>query len=412
MPVPEGGSLRSWCWCGPAGPNPCADRGDQAYISHRQAKYSRCTMQKASLAAVLGLALVAAASAGAPGPAWHQLAGYTFEQYKMDFAKAYGSMAEEAVRRNNFNAALARIRSHNADASKSWKMGVNQFTDLPEGETRAMLGYHKQLGALRRANPPSSTLKWESVRRQGADNAANEEASWLPSQVDWRKDGVVSDVKNQGMCGSCWAFAAAEALESQMALKTGYLYTLSVQEFVSCMPNERKCGGTGGCSGAIPQLAFDFALENGLVDEWSYAYQSFHGDDTNSENCGAFQKDSLAVGHVTGHYDLPENDQGALMEAVAFDGPVSVSVDASAWHTYEEGVFDGCNQTNPDINHAVQLVGYGTDKSGGDYWLVRNSWGPSWGSPDSSGCAVRAHHAAAPTPTPWTAPAARAARRR
>lgn len=103
-------------------------------------------MQKASLAAVLGLALVAAASAGAPGPAWHQLAGYTFEQYKMDFAKAYGSMAEEAVRRNNFNAALARIRSHNADASKSWKMGVNQFTDLPEGETRAMLGYHKQLG--------------------------------------------------------------------------------------------------------------------------------------------------------------------------------------------------------------------------------------------------------------------------
>lgn len=201
----------------------------------------------------------------------------------------------------------------------------------------------------------------------------------MPSQVDWRKDGVVSDVKNQGMCGSCWAFAAAEALESHMALKTGYLYTLSVQEYVSCMPNERKCGGAGGCKGAVPQLAFDFAMDNGIVDEWSYSYQSFHGDDTNSGYCDSFQRDSLATAHVTGHYDLPQNDQDALMEAIAFDGPVSVSVDASKWHFYEGGVFDGCNQTSPDINHAVQLVGYGTDKTDGDYWLVRNSWGPSWG---------------------------------
>lgn len=87
----------------------------------------------------------------------------------------------------------------------------------------------------------------------------------LPASVDWRDSGVVTDVKNQGFCGSCWTFSATEALESAVAIATGELYTFSEQEFVSCVENPDECGGTGGCDGATMELAFEYAMENGMT---------------------------------------------------------------------------------------------------------------------------------------------------
>jgi cathepsin L len=215
----------------------------------------------------------------------------------------------------------------------------------------------------------------------------------LPDSIDWRsKGGVTTPVKNQGGCGSCWAFAATAALESHIALKTNKLFSLSVQELVSCAPNPKKCGGAGGCTGSTPELAFDFVAKHGVVEEWSFGYQSYHGkhvnctimpDDNASLLRGAKDGDSTvrgAVASIVGFSNLPSNHYATLLAAVATVGPVAVAVAASGWSYYKSGVFDDDKDQTRGIYHAVVLEGYGTDQeTGQDYWLIRNSWGPRWG---------------------------------
>ena len=229
-----------------------------------------------------------------------------------------------------------------------------------------------------------------------------EDVSKLPTSVDWRTEGIVSPVKDQGGCGSCWAFASTAALESHVALQTGLLYSLSTQELVSCVPNPHKCGGTGGCGGSTSQLAYDFlSTKGGVVEEDAFGYQSYHGA---SIDCAVEDKDTGvvrgAVAKIDGYAETPLNDYKAVMNAVAKHGPVVVSVAAVPWSYYSGGVFDPDEDDEPsktvdgnddastgnvssmknDIDHAVVLVGYGTDeKTGLDYWLVRNSWSPKWG---------------------------------
>jgi len=188
---------------------------------------------------------------------------------------------------------------------------------------------------------------------------------------------VVTAVKDQGHCGSCWTFAATECLESIVAIETGTLFTLSEQEFVSCVLNPDECGGTGGCEGATMELAYEYAEANGLVTEWTTPYTSYNGVDG---NCTLGNADlPVRVAGISGYEVTAQNDYGELMHAIANVGPVGITVDASKWSSYAGGVFDGCNQESPELDHGVLLVGYGTDPVAGDYWLVRNSWGPVWG---------------------------------
>jgi len=200
----------------------------------------------------------------------------------------------------------------------------------------------------------------------------------LPKHVDWREKGVVTAVKDQGMCGSCWTFAATSAIESHYAIATGEVEDLSEQQILDCTPNPKHCGGTGGCQGGTAQLAFDqIRRQGGLSTEWTYPYRSYFGDDF--DNCGFNASRTKPVATVKDYVNLPSNDYLSLMEALAFKGPVVVSVDATNFRDYEEGVFDGCNMEDPVINHAVVAVGYGTDDEHGDYFIVRNSWGPKYG---------------------------------
>ena len=209
---------------------------------------------------------------------------------------------------------------------------------------------------------------------------ADEVAAWeaLPDAWDWRDHGVVSAAKDQGRCGSCWAFASAEAMESHWALASGHLEDLSIQQILDCTPNPQHCGGTGGCHGSIPQLAFaQIDEQGGLAGEWSYGYTSYSGKD--APEC-AFAPEKLhatsSARGKTATVQLPSNQAAPLMQALVKFGPVPVSVDAGSWHLYKGGVWDKCNQKEPTLDHAVNLVGYGTDaKTGEDYWLVRNSWG-------------------------------------
>lgn len=198
----------------------------------------------------------------------------------------------------------------------------------------------------------------------------------LPASLDWRDKNVVTPVKNQGGCGSCWAFSTAETLESHIAIATGKAPGIySPQEFVDCAPNPDQCGGTGGCQGSTQPLGFKYAMSAGVISESSYPYKG------RTNKCGT--AGIAPVAKITNYTLLPANNYSALMNAVATVGPIAISAAAEPWQLYEGGVYNG--KCGYDVDHAIQLVGYGNGETKGlkkqkmDYWLVRNSWGGSWG---------------------------------
>jgi cathepsin L len=205
----------------------------------------------------------------------------------------------------------------------------------------------------------------------------------LPASVDWRF--AATPVKDQGRCGSCWAFASIAALESHLFIQSGLLFSLSEQELVSCAPNHRDCGGEGGCAGATAVQAYNHIHKRGIVQEWKFGYQSYNGDKINCTLSPPNSNSSYVEGAIATIDDfliLPENNYTVMMNAIAKVGPVVISVAAAEWHLYQRGVFrrNFTHARDSDIDHAVVLMGYGTDiETGEDYWLVRNSWSPLWG---------------------------------
>jgi cathepsin L len=193
--------------------------------------------------------------------------------------------------------------------------------------------------------------------------------SALPSSLDWREKGVVTPVKDQGQCGGCWSFSSAETSESMVAIATGKLMVFSEQQILSCSTNPLQCGGTGGCSGATQEIAFNYSAQAGLTLEKDYPYRAQTG------RCDATKIKPAA--HIKGYVYLPPNNYSALMNAVVSAGPIAVSGAAEPWQSYESGVFESSCGT--DVDHAIVLVGYGTDSDGKDYWLIRNSWSAGWG---------------------------------
>jgi len=298
-------------------------------------------------------------------PKWNELEGYTFTNFVSDFNRNYATKDEFEMRKNLFETRIRDIIRHNKDTTKTWKRGVNEFSDLTEQEFNVRLGVRREMLYQTRKHE-AHVLQKETPAHLLKD---------LPAEVDWRQKGIVTPVKDQGSCGSCWSFAAAQSIESQWALATGELYELSEQNILGCTENPKQCGGTGGCGGATSELAFETVIANGIASEWTYPYISYHGQ---NYQCEFSPKSTPPVANITSYVVLATNEYAPLLEAVATVGPIAISVDAGAWGDYESGIFNGCNQTNPVINHGVQLVGYGTD-NGADYWLVRNSWAPSWG---------------------------------
>lgn len=192
----------------------------------------------------------------------------------------------------------------------------------------------------------------------------------LPKEVDWTKKGVVARVKNQGSCGSCWAFSAVAAMESANAIKNGKLVELSEQELIDCSYNE----GNRGCEGGWMHKAFQYVIDNhGIDTESSYIYQA------KDQKC---QKENKTIGAtITKYINVTEKSEAALRRAVAKFGPVSVAIDAGSpyFSAYKSGVFDYENCSQDSLNHGVVAVGYGKTEDGKEYWLVKNSWGKVWG---------------------------------
>jgi len=292
---------------------------------------------------------------------------YKFNDFVEKYNKKYETTEEFMDRLKVFTENVKEIEAHNNRRDISWRKGINQFSDLTAQEFKAI---HAS-GLVNVVKRQSDESNYYSSNLKPMSD--------LPESKDWRDEGIISDVRAQGNCGSCWAFATAEQLESYLALKTGKLTSISPQHITSCAPNPLKCGGTGGCYGSLTEIGFTYAQLMGVLSEEDFPYTS--GETGETGECTYDANTQTAAVYVRGYETLPHNSLEAVMNHVATVGPLGISVDASVWHSYEGGIFDGCSyEENIEINHGVQLVGYGTDaETGTDYWIVRNSWGPEWG---------------------------------
>jgi len=327
------------------------------------------TMPRRSLALTLAGSIASSGSALVP----HQ--GYNFDAFTADFNRRYETGTTEYGRRKEiFESRLSSILAHNADSSNTWTREINDFADFTNEEFRnsGRLGLNRKL-ARQFAGSSAAPLA-----DSPAAPSANVGVRALPSSWDWRDKGVISSVKDQGHCGSCWAFATTETVESHVALGSqNTLEVLSPQQLVSCAPNPLHCGGVGACEGSVPEVAYQYIQLYGMVTEWMYPYTSYFGK---SDSCSFNGTKTAAVISISGYQKLPPNSYQAVLDALVHVGPLAVNVEADKWSDYHSGVFDGCSKkTDVHIDHVVQLVGYGTDPKGGDYFLIRNSWDATWG---------------------------------
>ncbi|CAL8287694.1 unnamed protein product [Merluccius merluccius] len=281
-----------------------------------------------------------------------------WELWKKTHSKHYETQLEEFGRRQLWENNLQMITVHNLEASlglHTYQLSMNHLGDLTMEERQQLLATRYAPSDLQREPEPSAF--------QGEDSGP------LPDRLDWRDRGRVTSVKNQGKCGSCWAFSAVGALEGQLAKTTGKLVELSPQNLVDCSGNF----GNHGCQGGNVVKAFKYIMSNqGIDSEAAYPYTGVEGP------C-KYKVESRAA-NCSGYMVLQKGNETRLKQAVALVGPVSVAIDASqkTFSFYKSGVYNEPNCDNTHLTHGVLVVGYGT-LEGQDYWLVKNSWGKRWG---------------------------------
>lgn len=273
--------------------------------------------------------------------------GLLFSNFKQAHGKSYPSAAEEALRSKIFAANMvdaARLEKANPQA----QFGASKFADLSASEFKV---YH----SLSVPNKTSPAPMFSDAEVQKA----------LATSVDWRTKGAVTQVKDQAQCGSCWAFSSTGGIEGQWFLAGNPLTSVSEQELVSCDKID------SGCNGGLMDNAYKFltSKEGGsIVTEASYPYTSGSGS---AAKCKSLS--SMKVGAtIKSHTDITHTE--AQMAAyVSAHGPLPIAVDAqSHWQTYTGGIVSSC--TGKSLDHGVMAVGYTSD-----YWIVKNSWGASWG---------------------------------
>jgi Papain family cysteine protease/Cathepsin propeptide inhibitor domain (I29) len=280
-----------------------------------------------------------------------------FQQWAAVHGKEYADDDERDSRRGNFEANAHFIAEHNSRYDNV-RLALNEFADFTFEEfAQTRLGVDVSLKSEKPHDGLLGTFRYADAQ--------------TPSEVDWVAKGAVTGVKNQGQCGSCWAFSTTGSIEGVNFLDTGVLKPISEQELVDCDKSHDN-----GCGGGLMDNAFQYVLDNGGLDserDYSYwgAFPSF---------CNRRKQGDRHVVDITGFEDVPHGDEDALARAAA-NQPVSVAICANnALMFYHSGVFDA--ECCDGLNHGVLLVGYGTadaDEGGSDFWKVKNSWGLGWG---------------------------------
>lgn len=286
-----------------------------------------------------------------------------FEEFQVIHNKVYKDQFELLARQKIFEENKRIIDEHNeryAKGQETFKMGVNKFTDLSSSEFRnRFLSEHKNIEI-------TQNNEYESH----VDNYSSENLD-IPKSINWYNEGAVTDVSDQRVgglnCKANWAFAAIGSLEGQYFMKYNILMDFSAQNLLDCS----VMTGNEGCIYGTPENALKYVIGHGIQDSSTYFYEG-------RESYCRHRKNHNIIGKVDGiKYIRPRNNEKVLAQELAKHGPLVVSINASFLQSYDRGVLRvDCNNVT-DLS--LTLVGYGTDSYGGDYWLLKNSWGTSWG---------------------------------
>jgi len=288
-----------------------------------------------------------------------------FENFLLEYPKMY-SAQESHSRFQTFWENLKRIKFHNHIEQGSAKYGVTEFTDLSDYEFRRhYLGLKPEL-----KNP--NRKKYERKARNSSKKLKFSKSA--DETFDWVEKGAVTEVKNQGMCGSCWAFSTTGNIEGAWFKATGDLISLSEQELVDCDQKD------SGCNGGLMDQAFEEVIRiGGLETEQQYPYDGVQ------ETCNFEQ--SLSKVQIDDFMDIGE-DEDEIAEALEEHGPLSIAINAFGMQFYRGGVSHPLSfLCSPDgLDHGVLMVGYGVEhhttwrhRHPRPYWKIKNSWGPRWG---------------------------------
>nr|CAB3234495.1 pro-cathepsin H-like [Phallusia mammillata] len=279
-----------------------------------------------------------------------------FKSWTVQQGMDYESLEDEQQKMEVFANNIRTIEEHNSKKEGTWKMEINKFSHLSFEEFSSLY--------LMLAQNCSATKGNHVISSKAA-----------PPHKDWRDEGnFVTPVKNQKKCGSCWTFSTTGCMESATAIHVqGHpLYSLSEQQLVDCA----QAYDDHGCEGGLPSHAFEYIRYNhGIMNESAYPYVA------EDQKC-KFQA-SKAVAFVKKVVNITQGAEGDIVDAVAFQNPVSIAFQVTPdFQGYKSGVYSNptCGTKPDQVNHAVLVVGYGTDSATNmDYWLIKNSWGPDWG---------------------------------
>jgi cathepsin L len=270
-----------------------------------------------------------------------------FDSFKVKYNKQYHP-SEETHRFEAFKNNYDFVANWDEKA-RGFSVAINKFADLTTDE----------FGAIYRGT---------KITKQYVPVESTVDVSGLAADVDWRTKGAVTSIKDQGQCGSCWAFSTTGSVEGAYFLAGHQLISLSEQNLVDCSGSE----GNQGCNGGLMDQAFQYIIDNSGIDtESSYPYKASDGSCSYSaSNIGAT---------ISSYKDVTSGDENALQTA-ANQQPISVAIDASnqSFQLYSSGVYNEPDCSSTSLDHGVLVIGYGTD-NGTPYWLVKNSWGTSWG---------------------------------